>query len=348
MPSPRLRPANARQASLRCTTRCFALPSRPLAVAPGHGRRDRAGQSALQHPLNLGSPLPRRGPQPPFPLPRLEALRATLARPQGDVEGAMNMHTRAHLRDPRFDGVKAERLKATKTMKHLERAREAARDKKWAEAKRELVGVRAEVKSSTEVDILEAEALLGLGKVDEAMALITDVVRTGEGRRSNRALTVRANCLYLQGNLPQAQRHLSEVMKMDPDNTAAGQLLKAIRKQEALKAEGNEAFRTGNNEAAVTAYTACIDLGPESKLFLSTVFANRAAARMRLRQWELASADCDACLDLNDQYIKGYLRRAECAQKIGGKEALERALRDLNAAKDLAPDSDTLRSINRE
>lgn len=260
----------------------------------------------------------------------------------------MNMHTRAHLRDPRFDGVKSERLKATKTMKHLERAREAARDKKWAEAKRELVGVRAEVKSSTEVDILEAEALLGLGKIDESMALITDVVRTDDGRRSNRALTIRANCLYLQGNLPQAQRHLTEVMKMDPDDAAAGQLLKAIRKQEALKAEGNDAFRTGKNEAAVAAYTACIDLAPESKLFLSTVFANRAAARMRLRQWDLASADCDACLDLNDQYIKGYLRRAECAQKIGGKEALERALRDLNAAKDLAPDSDTLRSINRE
>jgi len=260
----------------------------------------------------------------------------------------MNMLTRAHLRDPRFDGVHAERRKATATMQHLERAREAVADSRWPEALREVALVRTEVKKSTEVDVMEAEALLGSGKHDNAMALITDVVRTPEGRRSNDALRIRAHCLYLQGNLTQAQRHLSEVMRSDPDNAPAGRLLKAIRRQEALKTEGNDAFREGRNDAAVASYTACIDLGPESKSFLSTVYANRAAARMRLRQWELASADCDACLDLNDQYIKGFLRRAECGQKVGTKEALERALRDLNSAKDLAPDAATLRSIEHE
>jgi tetratricopeptide (TPR) repeat protein len=258
------------------------------------------------------------------------------------------MITRAHLRDPRFEEVHAERRKITATLQHLERAREAVRDKRWADTVREVALVRTEVKKSLEVDLLEAEGLLGQGKIEEALALVTDCIRTPEGRRSTSALTLRARCLYVQGNMPQAERHLAEVIKMDPDNSEAGMLLRSIRRLEARKAEGNEFFRSGNNAKAVEAYTACIEMAPESKAFLSTVYANRAAARMKLREWELASADCDECLALNSQYIKGYLRRAECGQKIGSKEALERALRDLNAAKDLATDSATVSSIEKE
>lgn len=258
------------------------------------------------------------------------------------------MLTRAHLQDPRYDAIHGQRKIATKTLQHLERAREAVSDGRWDAAMKELADVRREVKKSMEVDILEAQALIGQGKPEEALALATDVMRTPEGRRSSTVLTTRAHCLYLQGNLTHAERHLSQVLKMDPDHKAAGALLKIIRRLEECKGRGNDAFRGGDNARAVTEYTACINLAPDSKPFLATVFANRAAARMKLGAWDLASADCDNCLELNDQYIKGYLRRAECAQKIGGKEALERALRDLNAAKDLSPDTATLRNIERE
>jgi tetratricopeptide (TPR) repeat protein len=58
-------------------------------------------------------------------------------------------------------------------------------------------------------------------------------------------LLLRAQILNQQGNTGSAVKHLQEALRIDPDDTAAGRLLKALRKQESLKASGNDHFKAG-------------------------------------------------------------------------------------------------------
>jgi hypothetical protein len=40
--------------------------------------------------------------------------------------------------------------------------------------------------------------------------------------------------------------------------------------------------------------------------------------------------DCDQALDLDPNYAKVYVRRANCNRALGGKDRLERAVADLD------------------
>lgn len=74
--------------------------------------------------------------------------------------------------------------------------------------------------------------------------------------------------------------------------------------------------------------------GPE----LAVLHANRAAAHIRMRQWEAAEADCTAALALDAHSVKAYTRRAAARLAHGGGR-LQDAIRDMRAACMLAPEA---------
>lgn len=163
-------------------------------------------------------------------------------------------------------------------------------------------------------------------------------------------LVARARILSAQGNATGASKHLQEALRVDPDCAPAARLLKAVRKAEALKSAGNDAFKGGKWQAAVDAYTECLALDPtdDNPAFNSKLFCNRAAALLKLGRHELALADCSRCVDLDPKYVKGYIRRAQAGLAGGDKDSVEGALRDLHKAEDLAQsagDRDTLGEV---
>ena len=68
-----------------------------------------------------------------------------------------------------------------------------------------------------------------------------------------------------------------EALRQDPDFGPASKVLKTLRKTEALKATGNDAFKAGQWVAADKAYSECIDLDPldENPHFNAKLYANR-------------------------------------------------------------------------
>lgn len=72
-------------------------------------------------------------------------------------------------------------------------------------------------------------------------------------------------------------------------------------------------------------YTEALDVAPEKAKERSVYFANRAACKLQLKQFELAARDCTAALDFDAVYIKALLRRSSAYEQL---DDLERALGD--------------------
>jgi len=76
-------------------------------------------------------------------------------------------------------------------------------------------------------------------------------------------------------------------------------------KAEEERQRGNEAFTKGDYPGAVGAYTEAIKRNPED----AKIFSNRAAGYSKLMEFNLALKDCDRCIELDPQFIKGHLRK---------------------------------------
>src|SRR5690242_11266915 len=94
------------------------------------------------------------------------------------------------------------------------------------------------------------------------------------------------------------------------------------------KERGNEAFKRGDHQEAFNLYSKAIDLAATEvdKTGLHLVYSNRAAALLTLERFEEALADCEHVLQMDPNFMKGYLRKAMALRALGRKrEALETA-----------------------
>ncbi|GJQ15480.1 hypothetical protein GpartN1_g7271.t1 [Galdieria partita] len=90
------------------------------------------------------------------------------------------------------------------------------------------------------------------------------------------------------------------------------------------KNRGNEYFRNKQYEEACECYT--LALGASlSDTDRAACFANRAAAKLKLEDYEGALEDCSEALSLDGNYWKALYRREQCYLKLG---RYEEALKD--------------------
>lgn len=79
------------------------------------------------------------------------------------------------------------------------------------------------------------------------------------------------------------------------------------------KEKGNEYFRSGDYEDAVLYYGRSLAFDSGS----AVVYANRAAAHLKTRNYIAAEADCDAALARDDTYVKAWMRRGSVRHSRG-------------------------------
>eukprot|EP00053_Salpingoeca_punica_P019355 m.195111 g.195111 ORF g.195111 m.195111 type:complete len:271 (-) comp17631_c1_seq1:722-1534(-) len=109
-------------------------------------------------------------------------------------------------------------------------------------------------------------------------------------------------------------------------------------KAEALKAEGNTLFATGEFTAAMDKYSEAIRLGPSNREAAAPYFANRAACYFKLTKFEECVVDCTQALAITPTYAKALTRRAAALEK---QDKLEEALRDYKRLRELDPSDRT-------
>lgn len=103
---------------------------------------------------------------------------------------------------------------------------------------------------------------------------------------------------------------------------------KAERKiiAEELKVAGNLAFKDGDYERSIEKYTEGLITCPlQFTQQRSVLYCNRSAAKMKLTKYSDAVKDCSKAIELDDKYVKAYIRRA---QSYEASDKLDEALAD--------------------
>lgn len=129
------------------------------------------------------------------------------------------------------------------------------------------------------------------------------------------------------------EEELKEVQKDWSDEEIEAQKEEAL----SLKNKGNDHFRNASYNEAIQAYTQALNTCPlKCSAERAVLYANRAAAKVNLERKEEAVLDCNKAIDLNPNYLKALVRRAQLHRKL---ENLDQCLADYRKVLELDPDS---------
>lgn len=109
------------------------------------------------------------------------------------------------------------------------------------------------------------------------------------------------------------------------------------------KAEGNALFKDGHYEDALTKYDLALEVAPEipSAVELRSIcHANRAVCFLKLGKYQETVKECTKSLELNPEYVKALIRRAEAHERL---EHYEEAIADNKKILELDPSNDHAR-----
>lgn len=91
-----------------------------------------------------------------------------------------------------------------------------------------------------------------------------------------------------------------------------------------LKEQGNALVKAGDYAGALTAYSAAMVLG-QAGSSKAALFTNRALCKMKMGDLEGALADCNACLALDPNFVRGYERRGDALVSLGRVDEAKKA-----------------------
>ena len=106
-------------------------------------------------------------------------------------------------------------------------------------------------------------------------------------------------------------------MRLDPDNNKCRLALNRAKKSEQLKEKGNELIKENKFAEAAEAYTEALSLDPANKKLNSIVYSNRALTFMKRKDWLKALDDLNKSIELDPNYTKSLMRRAEVQMERG-------------------------------
>lgn len=102
-----------------------------------------------------------------------------------------------------------------------------------------------------------------------------------------------------------------------------------------LKSQGNNEFKEEKYLESANIYTKALKICPSKySVDRSILFANRAASKAKLGRNKSAIEDCTRAIELNDKYLKAYLRRATLYEET---DKLDESLEDYKKILELDP-----------
>ena len=237
--------------------------------------------------------------------------------------------------EPTSDLLKKEKQSALKVETYLGKAQQLLKESNYKDANSDIDVALAFAPHSTLLKLCKIECLIGLKEFDVAAKEAGAILRDVDNNNSD-ALFLRGQSLYYSGNVDNGLKHVTEALMVDPDNQKCLQFRKQIKKIESLKEEGNKLLRANKFQEAYDEYTKAIEVDPKNANMNSVLYCNRAAAATKLGKHELAVKDATKAIELNDSYLKAYIRRGSSYIEL---EKYEDAMRDYNKAHELDKDN---------
>nr|ABD60989.1 Hsp70/Hsp90 organizing protein-like protein [Glossina morsitans morsitans] len=101
-------------------------------------------------------------------------------------------------------------------------------------------------------------------------------------------------------------------------------------KAEEEKERGNDLYKKGDYSTAIKHYSEAIKRNPDDP----KLYSNRAACYTKLAAFDLGLKDCEMCINLDDKFIKGYIRKGKILQ---GMQKTSQAMTAYQKALELDP-----------
>lgn len=163
-------------------------------------------------------------------------------------------------------------------------------------------------------------AELALGMCDRALRTCTELIKADE--TSAEAYVLRATALMYSSDLDQARKHLREALRLDPDDSEAGNKLKRVRKLEDFLNSAKSAYNGRDFSSAREAYSQALNIAdaPQHAPLSATLHAERGATALRLRDFEAALKDCTVALYSQDDCRSAWVTKAAALQGLGRHE----------------------------
>ncbi|KAI3933978.1 hypothetical protein MKW92_012080 [Papaver armeniacum] len=246
---------------------------------------------------------------------------ATLYLRLGDAETALQ-----HFKNSGKEAKSSEISQAQTLQTHLKYCNEAKKQKDWnAVLQRTRFAILSCADSAPQIFALQAQALLKLGKHEEADVLLVkapafDVDACTEffGPSANaQLLQIRAQVDLAAGRFDNAVALARKAVQLDSSNKEVNGVLRKARVVASARSQGNELFKASKFSEASAAYSEGLEYDPHNSLLL----CNRATCRSKLGQFERAVEDCTSALSVRPSYTKARLRRADCNGKLERWEA---------------------------
>ncbi|KAA6419503.1 MAG: hypothetical protein FRX49_10601 [Trebouxia sp. A1-2] len=300
-------------------------------VAAYYGNRAAAALMKRQYKLAVQDSLQATKLSSAFARGYQRAGKAYLC--MGQLDEADSQYKRALELEPSSVAIKGEAQLVDMIRSNLKLGQEClqagdARQAQWHADK----AVRLHSPAVETALLLKCEALIALGKSAEALNETRSLTIQGDPMATE-VLTVRAQALYLTGNMSLAENTYQVVLRLDPDNASSRKGLKRIKLMNNSKNAGNEAFKAGKWREAEQHYTQALELDSHLKSsFVAQCACNRAAAHLKLGNAEAALKDAEVATELDPQYARAYVRRAAAHQAL---EHFEEAVRDYEKVKSL-------------
>ena len=188
--------------------------------------------------------------------------------------------------------------------------------------------------------LMRGEALLKMGDVNslgDAQNIAMSLLRSNN--QDPEALMLRGRALYSQGENDKAIQHFRQALAFDPDLKDGLRWLRIVQRLDRMKEEGNAEYKAGRWQNAIDKYTAALEIDPTNKGTNSKILQNRALARIKLRLYDEAIADCEKSISLDPSYVKA---RKTKANALGQAERWEDCVREWKAIHELDPEDRTI------
>lgn len=172
--------------------------------------------------------------------------------------------------------------------------------------------------ASSKAKLTKAECLAVLGRCQEAQEIANDSLRFDS--LDAEAIYVRGLCLYFEDKDEQAFKHFQQVLRLAPDHKKAMETYKRAKLLKQKKEEGNEAFKMGRWQQALSLYNEALTIDKMNRAVNAKLYYNKATVCSKLGLTKEAAAACTSALELDENYVKALLRRAKCHSELGDHE----------------------------
>jgi DnaJ family protein C protein 7 len=270
----------------------------------------------------------------------------------GQLTDAMNTLHKACIHDPNNSTILTLKAETNKLLQRIDLAKSlleknAAKEfppfplpnqRDAQQALHQITIVIASCPSWRSILIEKTKALLALGRISEAYATSTSLIRSRDSNNHHNSSLVlyRAYCLQHMGNLDDAMKHIKQILSGDPDNSQALKFFKVLKALGRKKEEADGFYKSRDFDGAVEKYSDALQLKGCMGSYRAKLYFNRACANANLRNHPNVVQDCSKALEIDNEYVKAILRRAGSYLMIGGEDECHKATRDYESVMKLA------------